>query len=399
MLDRRKLLAGAAKLTLLAPLSSLAHAVPKPDARFVLVILRGGLDGLAAVPPYGERRYRELRGALALPAPGAPQGALALGGLFGLHPALKSMHALYGAGELSVLHAVATPYRERSHFDAQKVLEAGGTRPSTSAGGWLNRALLALRAAGAERQGIALSSSVPLVMRGPFAVTSFAPSHLPDADEDTLARIRELYEATDPMLAARLVDALNARELAEGAAGERDTVRRGGGQAVTPLVTAAARFLAAEDGPRIAVIDVGGWDTHANQGGANGQLANRLRGLDTGLDTFKRELGPHWRHTSVLVVTEFGRTVAVNGTRGTDHGTGAAAFLAGGAVAGGRVIADWPGLAARDLHEGRDLRATLDLRAVLKGLLGAQFGIDRRALARDIFPDSGSVRPLDDLLA
>lgn len=397
MLDRRSLLAGTAKLTLLAPLSSLAYALPKPEARFVLVILRGGLDGLAAVPAYGEARYRELRGALALAAPGESNGALDLDGLFGLHPALQSMHVLYEAGELNVLHAVATPYRERSHFDAQKVLEAGGTTPSTSAGGWLNRALLALRAAGTERQGIALSSSVPLVMRGPFSVASWAPSHLPDADDDTLARVRELYEATDPRLAARLVDALDARELATGAADERDMGARRG-RAVTPLVTAAARFLAAEDGPRVAVVDVGGWDTHANQGGANGQLANRLRALDTGIDTFKRELGPHWQHTSMLIVTEFGRTVAVNGTRGTDHGTGGAAFLAGGAVDGGRVIADWPGLGARDLHEGRDLRATLDLRAVCKGLLGAQFGIDSRTLDKDVFPDSGTVRPLADLL-
>jgi uncharacterized protein (DUF1501 family) len=172
-----------------------------------------------------------------------------------------------------------------------------------------------------------------------------------------------------------------------------------GGQAVAPLASAAAKFLSAPDGPRIAVLDVGGWDTHANQGGAQGPLAQRLRALDAGLQMLKTGLGAHWQQTSVLVVTEFGRTVAANGTRGTDHGTAAAAFLAGGAVAGGRVLADWPGLAARDLHEGRDLRATTDLRAVFKGVLHERFGVSEAALARAVFPDSDSVEPMDGLAA
>jgi len=397
MLSRRTLITSAAKLTLLAPFARIAGAMPNPNARFVLVILRGGLDGLAAVPAYGEGRYRDLRGPLALDPADTSNGVLKLDGLFGLHPALTQMHALYSAGELCVLHALATPYRERSHFDGQKVLEAGGIMPSTSAGGWLNRALTVLSEAGDERQGIALAASVPLVMRGPFSVTSWAPSRLPDADDDTLARVRELYDAVDPMLAGRLSEALQARELAgDAAAGQRMGGR--GGQAVTPLVTAAARFLSADDGPRIAVIDVGGWDTHANQGAAQGQLANRLRALDQGLKSFKAELGAPWADTSVLIVTEFGRTVAANGTRGTDHGTAGAAFMAGGAVAGGRVIADWPGLGSGDLHEGRDLRATLDMRSVFKSVLSRQFGIDDSMLDEHVFPGSKAARPLEALL-
>lgn len=397
MLDRRELLLGTAQLTLLAPFCRFAHAASATDARFVLVILRGGLDGLAAVPAYGESQYRALRGDLALGAPGSANGALKLDGLFALHPSLGNMHAMYESGELSVLHAVATPYRERSHFDGQKVLEAGGVTPSTSAGGWLNRALTALADHGETRKGIALASSVPLVLRGPFTVASWAPSRLPDTDEDTLARVRALYEASDPMLAARLSEALDARELAGADAGGGGMGGRVG-QAFRPLTTAAARFLSDENGPRIAVIDVGGWDTHANQGASQGNLATRLRLLDEGLESLKTELGPRWDTTSVLIVTEFGRTVAVNGTRGTDHGTAGCAFLAGGAVAGGRVIADWPGLGSRDLHEGRDLRATLDLRAVCKGLLAAQFGLSEATLASAIFPDSAAVAPMTGLL-
>jgi uncharacterized protein (DUF1501 family) len=397
MTTRRCVLAAGAKLTLLAPFARLAAAQSNEDSRLVLVILRGGLDGLAAVPPYAEPAYAQLRGALALPRPGAQDGALDLDGTFGLHPALANLHAMFRAREALVVHAAATPYRERSHFDAQKVLEAGGTAPGTSGGGWLNRALAALDAAGDAPGAVALADSVPLVLRGELAVTSWAPSRLPETDEDTLARVRRLYEAADPTLAASLSGALEAREIA-GDAGDARMGGRGG-QAVAPLASAAARFLASPDGPRIAVLDAGGWDTHANQGGAQGVLAQRLRGLDAGLQMLKSELGAHWARTTVVVVTEFGRTVAINGTRGTDHGTAGCAFVVGGAVAGGRVVADWPGLAARDLHEGRDLRATTDLRALFKAVLHERFGVTEGALARTVFPASDSVEPLEGVTA
>jgi uncharacterized protein (DUF1501 family) len=397
-MDRRQFLSqsatvgAGATLTLYGPFATRAFAAATADQRFVLLILRGGLDGLAAVPAYGEGRYSSLRGQLALAEPGRDGGVLALDGLFGLHPALTNMHTMYRAGELAVVHAVASPYRERSHFDGQKVLEAGGTSPSTSAGGWLNRALAALTEESFGRDAIALADTVPLVLRGPIAVSSWAPSRLPDTDEDTLARIRQIYAAADPELAAKLTDALNARGLA-GAAG-MDRGMRAGGRQLAPLTSAAARFLAADAGPRIAVIEAGGWDTHANQGAANGSLAAGLGQLDAGLHALRTELGSDWAKTTVVVVTEFGRTVAVNGTRGTDHGTGACAFVAGGAVAGGRIIADWPGLAGRDLYEGRDLMPTLDLRAIFKGVLSERYGLSARALDASVFPGSEAVVPL-----
>ena len=391
-MERRQFLNAGASLTLLGPFAGPVLGQAATDARFVLVILRGGLDGLAAVPAYGEGRYRSLRGPLALDAPGGDGGVLKLDGLFGLHPALSGLHRMYADGDLAVVHAAASPYRERSHFDGQKVLEAGGVSPSTSDGGWLNRALSALAAEHAERGAIALTSTIPLVLRGPATVSSWAPSRLPDSDADTLARVRQIYEAADPDLARRLTDALNARDLA-GDTG-MDGMRGGPQQQLAPITTAAARFLAAADGPRIAVIEAGGWDTHANQGAATGPLANRLQQLDAGLASLRSELGPNWDQTTVLVVTEFGRTAAANGTRGTDHGTAAAAFIAGGAVAGGRVISDWPGLGERDLYEGRDLRPTLDLRAIFKGVLSEQFGLSARALDTSVFPDSAAVEPM-----
>jgi uncharacterized protein (DUF1501 family) len=402
-MDRRTLLRTSVQLTLLAPFARLAHALPSTDARFVIVILRGALDGLAAVPPYGESQYKNLRGALALDSPGTTGGVLKLDGLFGLHPSLTSLHAMYQAKELAVLHAVATPYRERSHFDAQKVLEAGNLSPAATEGGWLNRALVELQISGGKRDAVALADTVPLVLRGDFAVNSWAPSKLPDADQDLLARVRRMYENADPRLADRLIEALDARALVnEGGPGDPSSDAAMGDRAgaqINPIVTAAARFLKSPSGPRVAAIDIGGWDTHANQGAGQGNLATRLRGLDAGVQTLKTELGPVWKDTTVLIVTEFGRTVAVNGTRGTDHGTGGVAFLAGGAVNGGRVVGDWPGLAQRDLYQNRDLRPMTDLRGVFKGVLAQRFGLGEAALARAVFPGSDAVHPVERLTA
>jgi uncharacterized protein (DUF1501 family) len=397
MTTRRSLLATGATLTLLAPFARLATAAANPDARLVLLILRGGLDGLAAVPPYAEPLYAQLRGPIALAKPGNDGGALDLDGTFGLHPALTNLHAMYRAREALVLHAAATPYRDRSHFDAQNVLEAGSVGPGGADGGWLNRALGALDDAGNARDAVALADSVPLVLRGELAVTSWAPSRLPVPGDDLLVRLRKLYWAADPALAQSLYDALEVRAIVGDTSEQR--MDGGAGLRVAPLASAAARFLASPDGPRIAVLDAGGWDTHANQGAAQGPLAQRLRGLDDGLGMLKSELGAHWRETTVLIVTEFGRAAAVNGTRGTDHGTAGCAFVVGGAVAGGRVLADWPGLAARDLHDGRDLRPTTDLRALFKAVLHDRFGLGEAALARAVFPASDSVAPLEGVTA
>ena len=380
------------------------------DGRFVFIIMRGALDGLTAVPPYGDSAYASLRGPLALPPPGSADGALPLNSFFGLHPSLAFLHESYGARELTVLHAVATPYRERSHFDGQDVLESGVPRPHASESGWLNRALTVQDGA-PRRLGVALGSNVPLVMRGPAEVASWSPSHLANLSEDTLQRVTDLY-ASDSLLSQRLADALASDTIAaEGQAGDATMMqpggadpnatggaKRAGSARFVETAHAAASFLARDDGPRIAVLETTGWDTHANEGGAQGQLAQRLGALDSGLREFKTALGPVWGHTTVLLATEFGRTAASNGTRGTDHGTGSAAFLVGGAVAGGRVVADWPALGASSLYEGRDLKPTLDLRAVIKGVLHDQLKISDRALDATVFPDSAGIRRLDGLV-
>jgi uncharacterized protein (DUF1501 family) len=411
-LNRRALLQAAVAGGLVASLPRFGFAATGGEARFVLVQLRGALDGLSAVPPVGDPDYARIRGPLAIAPPGAADGAFALDRLFGLHPALRFCAARWTAGELLACHAIATPYRERSHFDGQNVLESGGHEPSGSATGWLNRAIAALpearaaaRAGGrdaATPRGLALGQNVPLVLRGPAPVTSWAPSRLPEVDGDLLERLRELYSA-DALLSARLSQATTTGVLAEGGsaatAGDGDPSRKSGAALarLRTISATAGRMLAAPEGPRVAVIDASGWDTHAGEGGAQGQLAQRLRGLDEGLQALQQGLGEAWSHTVVAVVTEFGRTVAINGTRGTDHGTGAAALLVGGAVRGGRVLADWPGLAPAALHEGRDLRPTASLHAVFKGVLRDHLGLDSRALDA-AFPLSAAVRPTEGLV-
>jgi uncharacterized protein (DUF1501 family) len=389
----------------------LAFAGAATDSRFVFVLLRGALDGLSAVPPIGDPDYAALRGQIALSRSGN-DAALPLDGTFGLHPALEFLHASYAAKELTVLHAVASPYRERSHFDGQNVLECGGQRPHETQSGWINRALGAMP--GRRREGgVALGTNEPLAMRGPVDVASWSPTRLSALDDETLARITDLY-AHDPLVSRRLAEALESDAIAHEAqeavdaapAGatmspsvvERDTQdKRNVNSRYTEAARAAAGFLKRDDGPRVAMFDTTGWDTHANEGGAQGQLALRLRGLDLALQELRNTLGPGWRRTVVMVATEFGRTAAINGTRGTDHGTGAAAFLLGGAIAGGRVISDWPGLSRAALLENRDLRPTMDLRSSMKGVLRDHLGVPTNALG-EIFPGSAAVRPLDGLV-
>lgn len=388
--SRRQFLlaAGAAGLAGTLPLRAAFGALPG-ERRLVLVILRGGLDGLSALPPLGDPDYRGQRDELALEA---GRDALPLDGFFGLHRALGTLAELWQAGELLPLHAVASPYRERSHFDAQDLLENGTTTPRGRSDGWLGRALAA---AGGGLGGLAVGQDLPLVLQGGGEVTTWSPSALPAASASFLARVADLY-AGDPLLGPALLQGLKASNLAE------QVVEGSGGgprRAEAAMAEGAGRLLAAPGGPRVCVLEVGGWDTHSRQGTGSGRLALALGGLDAAIAALRQGLGPLWSETTVAMVTEFGRTVAPNGSGGTDHGTASCAFLAGGQVAGGRVLADWPGLSRGALREGRDLAPTLDLRALLKGLLAGQLGLARATLDREVFPDSSAVAPLEGLFA
>lgn len=398
MISRRDILRTACAGAIASSLPGLAFANADTDARFVLVILRGAADGLAIAPPYGDGNYRKVRGDLAMPAPGQDGGTNKLDGFFGLHPSLPTVFDEYHKDQALLIHAIASPYRERSHFDGQDVLENGAADVGMLRDGWLNRALGPMGGSLGDEVAIAMAQNTPLVLRGDNSVTSWAPSQLPDAEASTLQRLQSMY-ASDEFFSTRLTQALEAQSIADSEMDMGKMTSRGNdAQQIRTMAQATARFLNAEDGPRIAVLEAGGWDTHANQGTTTGALANRLEGLDGGLRTLRDELGDTWSKTIVAVVTEFGRTVAVNGTRGTDHGTASAAILLGGAVNGGRVIADWPGLGKSDLYQGRDLQPTTDMRSLFKGVLGDHFELPDTLLNKAVFPDSAAAPALKDVV-
>jgi uncharacterized protein (DUF1501 family) len=399
-LSRRALLTIGGALFAGAYIPSFARAADARDPRLVTIILRGALDGLSALAPIGDPDYAALHGELALQW-GGEHPALALNSFFGLNPAMPNFARLYGAKQAIAVHACATQYRERSHFDGQDVLESGMPGPGQVQSGWLNRAIAALPKGErvAQRGGLAVGATPPLVLRGPAPILGWAPSGLAAPTEDLTARLMNLYAHRDPALGMALQAGIDAERMATKQG--MDGAKPGGDVALAMRKAAegAARLIGADDGPRIAALAFDGWDTHANEGGATGRLAQLLGGLDGAVAAFESELGDRWKDTVVVAVTEFGRTVHINGTIGTDHGTGTVAFLAGGALAGGRVIADWPGLAAANLYENRDLKPTTDLRAVLKGLLADQFGLSADVLGRAVFPDSIGVKPMSGLVA
>ncbi len=402
-ISRRAFLIGSGALAAWAYLPRFASAASGRDPRLVVIVLRGALDGLSAVGPVGDPDYAGLHGDLALRLDGE-HPALPLDSFFALNPAMPNFARLYKAGQATIVHAVATSYRERSHFDGQDVLESGYPRQGRTESGWLNRAVAHLPAGERVRpaRGLGVGPVAPLVMRGPAPVLGWAPQLLPTAGEDLAARVLDLYTHRDPLLAASLRAGLDTDKMAANGGLTADPKARGGMDQPVGMRRAAAgaaKIIVADDGPRVAALAFEGWDTHANEGGATGQLANRLSGLDGAFEEFEKWLGEKWKDTAIVAVTEFGRTARINGTVGTDHGTGTVAFLAGGAVKGGRAIADWPGLAGAQLYEGRDLKPTTDLRAVLKGLLADQFGLSAALLGDAVFPDSAAVAPMTGLIA
>jgi uncharacterized protein (DUF1501 family) len=394
---RRHLLLGLSALAL--PFPNLALAAAPTDRRFVFVVLRGGLDGIGAVIPYADPDYRALRGEIALPAPGQDGGAIDLDGRFGLHPALAPLERLWREKQLAIVHAVATPYRQRSHFDGQDLLENGTADPRAKGGGWLNRsiALLGRPKESNRRLGLAVGGTVPLTLRGEVPVATWSPPQLPDASADFLAKVAQLYRG-DATLGPVLAQGVGAQAMSTEVIGARtmgDTPARGPG-AFKAAAEAAGKLLASPVGPRIAVLELNGFDTHAQQ---RQRIVGPLTAFADGMVALKEALGPVWDDSVVLAASEFGRTAQVNGTLGTDHGTAGVAFVLGGRLNGGRILGQWPGLAADKLYEGRDLAPTTDLRAVAKALLKDHLGLPEDALGKTVFPDSRTVRPFPGLIA
>ena len=405
--SRRNFLLGTGALFAWTHMPKLARAEGR-DPRMLTIILRGALDGLATVAPVGDPDWGSLRGDHALSLQGATP-ALQLDSFFALNPAMPNLHRLFKANQAIVVHAAASPYRERSHFDGQDVLESGFVKPGAAESGWLNRALAGLAGEGrVEPQGkkaFAVGPVTPLVARGPAPVLSWSPQRIQAASGDTMTRLLDLYRHTDPALARSLEGGMSLAQIARVGAMDGKPDQQSQQQAVDQVhkyfaeaAGTAGKFLASPDGPRVGALALDGWDTHLNEGIEKGRLSQLLSALDGAIAAIESNMGAAWNETVVTLVTEFGRTARINGTDGTDHGTATVALLAGGALKGGRVIADWPGLKPAKLYEARDLAPTTDLRAVLKGFMRDHLRADERALARDVFPGSDNVKPLSGLV-
>ena len=403
--SRRGMLLGSGTLFAWSFLPKLARAEAR-DPRFLAIVLRGALDGLATVAPIGDPDWIALRGDDALTLAGKVP-ALKLNDFFALNPAMPNLHRMFRSGAATIVHAVATPYRERSHFDGQDLLESGLPKPGPSDSGWLNRALASLSPGGrvdpkGSSQLLGVGPTPPLIVLGPAQVLSWSPQNVVAASNDTTMRLLDLYRHSDPKLASSLEEHVQLIAMERAGAMAQKPGGPAPGQVHSYFAEAAgtaAKFLAQADGPRVGALALDGWDTHNNEGIARGRLSQLLGALDVALAAIESNMGPAWRETVVALVTEFGRTARINGTEGTDHGTATVALLVGGALKGGCVIADWPGLKGADLYQNRDLKPTTDLRTVLKGLLRDHLRADERVLAEKIFPGSAGVKPMSGLIA
>ncbi|WP_305462879.1 DUF1501 domain-containing protein [Photobacterium leiognathi] len=376
-LDRRNFLKSLAAVGVCSALPSMAFAKTQSNNILVWITLRGAMDGLNVVVPYGDKDYLPQR-----PTIGLQQEQLhILDNFFGLHPALKNSYQWYQQGEMAFIHACATPYRQRSHFDAQKILE-NGTNDPLHRDGWLNRLLEVDN----KQHSIAIDSGLPLILQGTAQANSWYPHKL-KIKQQQADLLQEMYQS-DQTLAENFANAMEVEKMAGHVKG---------GQQFDVLAKQAGKFLTSSDGPNIAVLELGGWDTHAGEGSVKGRLATQLKKLDDGLAALKQQLGSAWSRTVVIAASEFGRTVAENGTKGTDHGTANAMLLAGGAIKGKQVIAQWPGLAKAQQYKGRDLAPTTDIRAVCKTVLQSHLGINKTHLDV-VFPHSSDLSPINNLV-
>jgi uncharacterized protein (DUF1501 family) len=374
----------------------LVRAQDAKPRKLIVVMLRGAVDGLSVVAPYGERTYALERPRIAIAAPGSEDGLLKLDKLFGLHPSLGPLTKHWDAGSLAFVHASGSPDPTRSHFDAQDYLESGTPGRKSTPDGWMNRLLGALPGEPAPTRAISQGSTPPRIFAGPAPVASLGlgPKAMERRAIDNpalQAGLARLY-ANDPVLNATLHDTTEGRsEMARSmAAVERepkpmDPSADAGAQSARSFAADARRLgqLIRKDAhTQLAFTSVGGWDTHVNQGGAQGQLANKLASLGLGLDALAAGLGDALKDTVIVVMSEFGRTLRQNGTGGTDHGRGNVMWLLGGPVAGGQVLGEWPGLDTADLADGRDLAVRTDFRQVLAPVLQRHLGLSDAGLAQ-----------------
>ena len=358
-LTRRDFLKFSGASLFLSGLPISGYTKDKPPGNISVILLEGGMDGLTAVPPYGDPNLMKMREKI------SPTNFKKVNSFFGLHSSLRNFASLMSSNNASVIHATSFPYVKRSHFEGQNLMQAAGLSPFSEKTGWLGRALDL-----ANVPGNALSLDMPLILRGRDDNDNFYPANIKNSSVNT-SLINLISKAHDND-EAEIFSKLSLKSLSSSRT-PRDPVS---------LAEYAGKEMSKENGPTASVIRIGQFDTHANQVGAHDR---QLKIIDDVFAGYKRGLGDAWDKSIILTLTEFGRTVAVNGTRGTEHGYGTAGLLAGGTISKGRVIAQWPGLSKKDQFEGRDLMATLDYRSVCAACIERSLGLDHDLIASKVF--------------
>ncbi len=372
-LNRRHFLQGGAALSL-AGHGQLQAQPAWRGRRLLVILLRGGMDGLTAVPAIGDPQLAVLRAGL------VPERALALEGIHAMHPRLAQWHRAWTEGQAAVVHATSFAYTGRSHFEGQDIMQSGIASPYASSTGWLGRAMHASGLGG----GVSISIPMPLLLRGhPGSDTRYS-TWLATPPARLVEAVARRWSA-DPAMAP-YADAVAARYQGMDSAGMLPAPAEPFAQTRTPraLARMAGQAMRPADGPMVGLIDLHGFDTHASQGAADGTHADRLAAIDQVLEGYREAIGDRWGESLVVTLTEFGRTAAENGTTGTDHGWGTCILLAGGLVAKARVHADWPGLGPQDLFEKRDLRVTTDAATVYAQVASSVLGLPPERIARDV---------------
>jgi uncharacterized protein (DUF1501 family) len=404
--NRRKFLTYASLASASGLMSTSAHFKIEAKAqssgrpkKMVVIFLRGALDGLNTVVPFREANYYVARPTIAIPGPGKPNGAINLDGQFGLHPALSDLMPFWQSRQLAFIHASGSPIASRSHFDAQDFMESGTPGDKATSTGWMNR-LLAFTPNQSATQAINLGSSTPRILAGPRSTSNVVPNNkgLPNLaiDREPVQSIfDQLYQGNNE-LARVYKEGVQSRERLR--AGLNQEMMSSANGAPTPdylskNISNIVKLLSGPTETKIMFMSLGGWDTHVNQGGSSGQLANRLKPLGQGLSMLAKSLGNDLESTIIVVMSEFGRTFRENGNGGTDHGHGNVMMVLGGPITGGQVYGEWPGLQEEFLHEGRELAVTTDFRDVYTSLLSRHYQLNSTAIAQ-IFPRYQSQNPI-----
>ena len=372
-MERRNFLKGTLGTLYMMATPNMAFPDTKiTEKRLLIVLLRGGMDGLASIPPIGDKNLSKIRKDVLV------NGAADLDGFFGINPSLKFLGSEYHQGRAAFVHATSFPYTGRSHFDGQNIMETGGEQAYALTSGWVGRAMNA-----AGYSSLSVSLPIPIILRGNKLNSNYFPTNFRTVTQVVYNDVEQMWKE-DPQLSG-LIEPMMAREIDLFGAGRGKT---------RELVSFAAKEMHKPNGPRVGLLEFEGFDTHALQGNEQGHHAEILAELDGVLEAFKRQMGDLYENTVIVTVTEFGRTASENGTQGTDHGYGSAIFLAGGLVKGKQVVSDWPGLSTKNLYEGRDLLMTIDARDVYAEVIKTVFDLNDEDISRDVFIGYNSPRTL-----